>query len=160
MYIFPRIPSPPNPAKLTTTSKPTLNHPTTMLSHHTTTLTLLLATILLAPGALTSALPQGIFTYTSWKTLPAKQPQPTLAANACPTDLVNDKTFCPAGCIAAPAAGALGIATDKWKCDVPAPTTSWTSVLATSTCAPGSSVHEYRLWGGQTRFGCKPTGAS
>ena len=86
-------------------------------------------------------------------------PTPTSYTNVtCPTAYVYADSDCPSGCVAAPCAGLVGIATSKFTCETSTPVTSWTSYEATSTCDTGSAVTTYTLWGGQTEMGCKETG--
>lgn len=77
----------------------------------------------------------------------------------CPTSYVYADSDCPSGCVAAPCAGLIGIATSKFTCETSTPVVSWTSYEATSTCDVGSVVTTYTLWGGQTENGCKETGS-
>ncbi|EME41394.1 hypothetical protein DOTSEDRAFT_73723 [Dothistroma septosporum NZE10] len=99
---------------------------------------------------------QTVYKYMSATTAPLATVTP-IAKVTCPDSIVTNKGDCPSACTAAAIPVMLGIATDSWSCVVPPAETLWTSVEATSTCAPGSAVTTYTLYGGQYQMGCKAT---
>ncbi|KAK4496032.1 hypothetical protein PRZ48_013301 [Zasmidium cellare] len=98
-----------------------------------------------------------VYEYMSATTASVAQTTAAASSVTCSGNVITDTADCPSGCTAAPIAGAVGVATDSWSCMSKPAETSWTSVKATSTCAQGSAVTTYSLYGGQTELGCKAT---
>ncbi|EME77281.1 uncharacterized protein MYCFIDRAFT_83230 [Pseudocercospora fijiensis CIRAD86] len=105
-----------------------------------------------APALEARAAATDVYKYVAYTTLPVAYP--TAASSR--SGYVSSEDECPSGCVAAPAAGMLGIVTTKYSCAAPAATTSWRSWTATSTCGPNSAVTTYSsAWGSEkTAVGC------
>ncbi|KAF7187938.1 hypothetical protein HII31_10838 [Pseudocercospora fuligena] len=105
-----------------------------------------------APALEARAAATNVYEYMAYTTLPVASPT---AVSSC-SGYVSSEDGCPSGCVAAPAAGMLGIVTTKYSCAAAPVTTSWSSWMATSTCGPNSAVTTYSsIWGSdKTVVGC------